>query len=79
MSVRMKILKNIVENRASFRSEQVIVSYLGKYCLSLFEKAILTLVSSCHFPRCDNAMFLFKTFFVCSLIFETELKTGQVH
>ena len=27
MSVRMKILKNIVENRASFTPEQVIVSY----------------------------------------------------
>ena len=40
----------------------------GKYCLSLFEKAILTFVSSCHFPRCGNAMFLFETFFVCSLI-----------
>ena len=36
-------------------SEQVIVSYPGKYCLNLFEKAILTFVSSCHFPRHDVA------------------------
>ena len=50
---------------------------LVKYCLGLFEKAILTFVSSCNLQQCGNAMFLFETFFVCFLIFETELKPAR--
>ena len=83
MSVRKKckcgleILKNIVENRASFTSEQVIVSYPREILFQPLWKRYSYVRESCHFPRCGNAMFLFETFFVCVLIFEIELKPAR--
>ena len=66
-----------MENRASFTSEQVIVSYPREILSRPLWKAILTFVTSCHFPKCGNAKFLLETFFVCFRIFEIELKPAR--
>ena len=75
--VKIKFSKISGKTEHVSRLNKLLFLTLGKYCLSLFEKAILTFVSSCHFPQCGNAMFLFETFFVCFLIFEIELKPAR--
>ena len=83
ISVRKKFSKISRKTEQVSRLSKELFLTLGKYCpVSLFEKAILTFVSSCHFKRCGNAMFLFESFFVCSVNFEIELRpcsqTGRV-
>ena len=68
-----------MENRASFMSEQVIVSYPKAGIIVSASLKKLFLRSFLLFPtaRCGNAMFLFETFFVCVPIFEIELKPAR--
>ena len=86
MSVKKKcecalaILKNIVENRASFMSEQVIVSYPRELLSETLWKSY-SFVRSSHFPRHDVATqcFFSKLSLLVSIpYFWNWIKTSQV-
>ena len=74
-----EILKNIVDNRASFTSEQVIVSYPREIFSQPLWKSSSHVREFLSFPTMwqRNHGFLFETFFVCFLIFEIELKPAR--
>ena len=68
-----------MENRASFPSKQVIVSYPRGILSQPLWKSYSYFREFLSFPtaQCGNTMFLFKTFFLCFLIFEIELKPAR--
>ena len=76
----LEVLKNIEENRASFTSEQVIVSYPREILSQPLSISFSYVREFLSFPtaRRGNAMFLFEAFFVCFLIFKIELKPARV-